>query len=225
VWFSDRRFGNVADNIGDDEARVGASRARLAGELRREAPWLPGDPASWVWLRQVHGSAVVTATDRVASGAEADAVVTAQRALPLAIVTADCVPLALASDDCIAAVHAGWRGLAHGVVERAVEVLREHGGGEIAAVLGPAIGPCHYAFGAAERAELVARFGDVVAGETAAGEPAVDLRALACVVLERTGVREVDDTLCACTFHFDRYFSHRREPDAGRQAMVVAITP
>jgi YfiH family protein len=226
VWFADRRFGNVADHVGDDDARVAANRQRLAAELARNAPWVPDDPRRWVWLRQVHGAEVVLAGDASASGAEADAAVTATPGLPLAVVSADCVPVALATRTAVAAVHAGWRGLAAGVLERAVTAVRGGGdGGDVVAAVGPCIGPCHYAFGAEARDDLARRFGGSVAARTVDGEPAVDLRALTSVVLARAGVTDVDLSLCSCTFELDRWFSHRRDGVAGRQATIVVRAP
>ena len=106
----------------------------------------------WVWLRQVHGAEVVVVTaDNVGevTGLEADALVTAEPDLVLAVQTADCVPVVFSSDvGVIGVAHAGWRGLEAGVIERTVEAMRDLGADSPSAVIGPHIhGDC-YEFGA-----------------------------------------------------------------------------
>jgi YfiH family protein len=219
VWCSGVPAGNVGDHVGDDPAAVAHNRTTVAA-----AAGLPA-PASWVWLRQVHGADVVDVDAPSPSEAppEADAAVTATRGLPLAVVTADCAPIVLASTDAVGVVHAGHRGLAAGVIEAAVARVREHGSTDVRAFLGPCIRRASYEFGAADLDDLVLRFGAAVEGRTAWGTRALDLPAGVRVALTRVGVEELDD--CSVdTFASPDYFSYRRDGATGRQ-VTVAVLP
>ena len=208
---------NLADHVGDDPCAVEENRRRLA----RRTEHAPDDPTRWVWLRQVHGARVVEADDATVSGAEADAAVTTRAGLPLAILVADCVPVALATERAVGAVHAGWKGLEAGVIANAVRAL---GPGDVHALLGPCINPCHYAFGDDELARLVARFGQRVASRTVDGDAALDLPSAVTAALLDAGVADVDRQT-ACTAHSpELFFSHRRDGVTGRQAMIVVKT-
>ncbi|MFM8238107.1 MAG: polyphenol oxidase family protein [Actinomycetota bacterium] len=209
--------GNVGDHVGDDPAVVTANRAAFAG-----AAGLP-PPASWVWLRQVHGATVFRAGAVPRTPPEADAAVTTVPGLPLAVVTADCAPVVLASPSAAAVVHAGHRGLAAGVIEAAVADLREAGPGEIRAFLGPCIRPVAYEFGATDLAGLAERLGPTVVARTADGRPAFDVPAAVTAALGRADVGPPFD--CgACTATTPGYFSHRRDGAPGRQVTVAVLT-
>jgi hypothetical protein len=129
------------------------------------------------------------------------------------VLTADCAPAVLGAEGAVAALHAGWRGLAAGVLEQGVRALREVGGrGEIVAVVGPCAGACCYEVGE----EVHAAFG----GAHRDGR-LIDLRAIAHDRLLAAGVARVLDAR-ACTICDERFFSHRREgAAAGRQAGVA----
>jgi purine-nucleoside/S-methyl-5'-thioadenosine phosphorylase / adenosine deaminase len=205
--FTTRR-GGVSDgpfaslNLGlwtdDDAGRVRENRARveaLAGARLAQA-------------RQVHGTDVVTAGPGTAG--EADGQVTAEHGVAPMALTADCLPIALVAPEGVAMLHAGWRGLADGVVENGVDALRAIGGRRIVAAIGPGAGPCCYEVGE----EVHAAFG--TSGRT------VDLKAIARRRLEDAGVQAVHD--CGlCTMHDpERFFSHRRDRGVtGRQAGVA----
>jgi YfiH family protein len=226
VWCSGRKGGvstppydscNVGDHVGDQPAAVAENRARVA-----VAAGL-GDPAAWVWMRQVHGADVYVA--RGPTGANppaADAAVTSERGLPLAVLTADCAPLALACDDSVGVVHAGHRGLEHGVIPAAVAQLRSIGNGPVRAYLGPCIRPARYEFGATDLARLVERLGRDVAGRTHDGRPALDIPAAVRAALREAGVDELVDG-GACTASSDAFFSYRRDGVTGRQATIVVL--
>ncbi|MBD0339213.1 MAG: laccase domain-containing protein, partial [Thermoleophilia bacterium] len=146
---------NIGLLTGDERDRVEENRRRLFDTVGV-------DTGRAAWPLQVHGARVVPANGR---GEEADAIWTDERRRPLLVVTADCLPIALMRVDgppALALVHAGWRGLADGVVGAAAGVL----GGELAAVVGPGIGPCCYEVGP----EVTERFG--------ADGPTLDLRAV-----------------------------------------------
>lgn len=216
VGCSSAAHGNVGDRVGDDPAAVLTARHRVAG-----AGGFPGADR-WVWLRQVHGAAVAVVDGVPDRPPEADAVVTAVPGLPLAIVTADCAPIVLATDDAVAAVHAGHRGLAAGVVEAAVDTLRTVGSGEVRAFLGPCIRPAAYEFGADDLARLVAVLGPTVEARSARGTPALDVPAAVSAALARVDVAPPLD--CGvCTATDPGYFSHRRDGATGRQVTVAVL--
>jgi YfiH family protein len=158
--------------------------------------------------RQVHGTAVVEADPGAV--AEADGQVTAQYGVAAMALTADCLPIALVAPEGVGMLHAGWRGLANGVIANGVDALRTLGAERISAAIGPGAGPCCYEVGD----EVRAAFG--TNGRTA------DLKAIARARLEEAGVAMVHD--CGlCTMHDpDRFFSHRRDRGiTGRQAGVA----
>jgi polyphenol oxidase len=218
AWCSGRAHGNVGDHVGDDPVVVARNRAALCETIGVDAD-------RWIWLRQVHGVAVHVATGAGAGAASreppvADAVVTAERGLALAVVTADCAPLVLSSDNAVGVVHAGHRGLAGGVIEAAIERLRDIGTGDVRAYLGPCIRAAHYEFGRDDLAPFVARFGPGVQARTRTGSPALDIPAAIRVVCDREGVVAFEDSRI-CTADSADYFSYRRDADTGRQATVA----
>jgi polyphenol oxidase len=216
---------NLGSHVGDDDAAVAENR-RLLGR----AAGLPAEPC---WLRQVHGSKVAD-LDAPPSAAPLapqpgqDAAITRQRGRVCAILTADCMPVLFASADggLIGAAHAGWRGLAAGVLEEGVRALAEVGGasaarprgelggeGEIRALIGPGAGPCCYEVGE----EVHAAFG----GAGRVGARNIDLAGLARERLCAAGVRRVE-SVGVCTICDERLYSHRREGErAGRQAGIA----
>jgi polyphenol oxidase len=178
--------------------------------------------APWTWLRQVHGDTVVTVTSPGAgAGTKADASVTAGAGCALAVLTADCAPVALLSPEgVVAAVHAGWRGLQSGVLQRAVETARGLGATDLRAVLGPCIHAECYEFGPADLDAVAARLGDGVRAVTDEGKPALDVPTAVAAALKQAGVTQVDD-VHVCTACGDDYFSWRARGELARQAMVV----
>jgi copper oxidase (laccase) domain-containing protein len=137
------------------------------------------------------------------------------------VLTADCAPLALASDEgIVAAVHAGWRGLVAGVIDRTAERMRALGATDVVAALGPCIHAECYEFSARDLDEVAAELGDGVRGVTAGGRPALDVPAAVRAGLERAGVRLVHDA-DVCTACSDGHYSHRARGELERQAVVV----
>jgi copper oxidase (laccase) domain-containing protein len=132
------------------------------------------------------------------------------------VLAADCLPVAIAGDGALAMVHAGWRGLAAGVLERGVASVRELGAdGELMAVMGPCAGACCYEVGPEVHAAL---------GTGRAGRSLIDLREIARQRLLAAGVVSAA-TLGGCTICDERFFSHRREGErAGRQAGVAWLS-
>lgn len=181
----------------------------------------------WSWLRQVHGSAVVVVTSPGEhAGAEADAAVTGHPDAVLAVLTADCAPIAFRSAEGIRGVaHAGWRGLAAGVVEATVDAMRDLGATTVEAVLGPCIHPECYEFGPSDLDEVAARLGSHVRATTSDGRPALDLPGAVRHAVAAAGAL-LADAPCPCTAcdldpdGSPRFFSHRARGDEERQALV-----
>lgn len=176
---------------------------------RADAPArLERRPLASAWLRQVHSAAV--RPGRPGDCGEGDALASAARELALLVATADCVPVLLASASGVAAVHAGWRGLAAGVIAAAAAALP--GGAEGAvAWIGPAIGPCCYEVGE-EVAVAVAAASDRSCLRPRAGRrPHLDLAGAAAQQLECAGIAELRQlALCTrCERH--RLWSYRAE--------------
>ena len=159
----------------------------------RDAP----EPPGLVCPTQVHGTAVATVRGGQPEPAQADAILGRQPGCPVGIVTADCVPVlaGLRDGSAVAAIHAGWRGLAAGVVTAAIAALRESApvSAEVVAVIGPHIGICCYEVDDPVLVPLRARFGELGAatrpsGADRPGHRLLDLGALVAWDLERAGV-------------------------------------
>jgi YfiH family protein len=185
-----------------------------------------------VFARQVHGSNVVSLDAGPAALAEdgmpqwvgtADALVTADPELCLAVLGADCGLVALASPEGVIGVaHAGWRGLVAGVLGATVTAMRRAGAGEVLARLGPCIHPCCYAFDPADLDAVLARCPDAVAATTRRGGPALDLPASLARALERAGA-SVQPSLGGCTACSSTWFSHRARAEPERHALAVFL--
>jgi len=180
-------------------------------------------------IRQVHGPRVVRRMGLgEASGPapmgeleEADGQVTAVDGIAPIVMTADCLPIALAASGAVAMLHAGWRGLAEGVIDEGVRAIRELAGGEpIEAAIGPGAGVCCYEVGP----EVHERFAGCVPNVHRAGN--LDLKAIARAQLEAAGVARVHDVeLCTICTSAELFFSHRRDHGVtGRQAGLIWLT-
>lgn len=206
---------NLGTRGDDDAARVAENRSRLA--LAAACP----PPA---WLEQVHGTAVARPRAPDISEPQADAAIAEGPGTSCVVLTADCLPVLLCDRGGrrVAAAHAGWRGLAAGVLERTVAGF---GGdpGELLAWLGPCIGPDAFEVGPEVRAAFVAADpgagGCFIPGN--GDRYFADLRGLARRRLAAAGVPAVSAT-AACTYHeSDRFFSYRRDGPCGRMATLI----
>ncbi len=205
---------NLATHVGDDGRAVAANRHRL-----RHALGLPAEPA---WLEQVHGTAVTVLGQGHAG--QADAAVTFRRGEVCAVLVADCLPVFLAGSagDRVAVAHAGWRGLAGGVIEATVSAL-DCEPGSLVAWLGPSIGPDAFEVGGEVREAFLERDAQAAGAFRAgrAGRYLADLPALARRRLAALGIREVSGGgLCT---HADpgRFYSYRRDGVTGRMAALA----
>ncbi len=218
VLFSTRRGGVSAGpyaslNLGlltdDDEAAVRANRARLA-----DAVGLPWERVCFG--RQVHGAHVRRADGPRRPPAEEDGQATSRRDVAALVFVADCLPVLLTSPGGVAALHAGWRGLASGILGEGVAALREVGGdGPVHAAIGPGARGCCYETGE----EVHARF---AAYDARVGERNLDLAAVAAAQLAEAGVAAIQDSGLCTMCHPELFFSHRRDGGVtGRQAGVA----
>ena len=218
---------NLGDHVRDEPLAVVANRERLAAFTA---------PARPVFLRQVHGTQVVHLDPETPNGTEADGCVVNVPGVAATIMVADCLPVlfAHASGTTVAAAHAGWRGLAAGVLQATALAVRAAAGeGELMAWLGPCIGPKSFEVGAEVCEAFVNVDPDAVAhfwpnGE---GKYLADLPALARRALQAAGISDVhgnDGSEAWCTFaDASRFFSHRRDAarlgSTGRMAASIWI--
>ncbi|HEY4997378.1 MAG TPA: polyphenol oxidase family protein [Solirubrobacteraceae bacterium] len=211
--FTSRVHGNLS-SVGGDGSHEGALARERLRELIGARGLLRGYQAHGTTVRRVSHD---PSPDSEVPAEEADGQATNVRGLAAIVLSADCLPVALGCDGAVAALHAGWRGLAAGVLEQGVIALRELGAreGQITAVVGPGAGPCCYEVGE----EVHVAF----AGRHRHGQN-IDLRAIAHERLLAAGVAEVRDVQ-ACTICDERYFSHRREGRrAGRQGVAMWLS-
>jgi YfiH family protein len=217
---------NLGLHCGDDADTVHANRAVLQQKL-------PGRPA---WIAQVHGIAVADAAS-VGPGQPvqvADASVASAPGVVCAVMTADCLPVLLADVDgkVVGAAHAGWRGLAAGVLGETVKAMRAAGAGEITAWLGPAIGPTQFEVGVDVLDSFMAQAREGEAQQVRAafqpypgrdGKYLANIYALARTFLLRDGISRVSGgTECTAT-DGQRFYSYRRDHVTGRQASLIWI--
>lgn len=206
---------NLALHTGDNAEHVRQNRARLRSRL----------PAEPMWLTQIHGTHVIAA-ENAANAPEADASWTNQPQTICAIMTADCLPVLFCdtAGKTVAAAHAGWRGLANGILENTVQQMRDNNANEIMAWLGPAIGPQKFEVGE----DVYAVFDDkqLASPETfkksqqASKKYFADLYTLARLTLARIGVSHVFGGEY-CTYTDAQFYSYRRENVTGRMASLI----
>ena len=212
VLFSERRGGfsrapysslNLGFHVGDDAALVARNRASID---------VPGEP---FWLEQAHTDACINA-DVLATDRLGDASITRDRGKVLAIMVADCLPVVFTSrgGGIVGIAHAGWRGLADGVLSSTVVAM---GAGTLLAWMGPAIGPCHYTVGGDVRGRFSSATGFAEGSE---GSFSMDLYAIANEQLQRLGVEVFGGGLCTYC-DSSRFFSYRRDGVTGRMGGFI----
>ena len=226
--FTERRGGvsrgpyrslNLGFRTGDRPEHVAENRLRVARAL---------DVPPFALAHQVHGRRLVRVGPRRAGAGfgdpadtlgPADALAAARRRTPIAVLTADCVPVIVAGEGAVGVVHAGWRGIAAGVVQRAARVLPAPG----AAAIGPAIGPCHYEVGQEVASAVTVATGGRARVERRDGRVFLDLPRTVEAILRHVGVAEVDRSEDCTACHPERFFSYRRDDTTGRQGAVAML--
>jgi YfiH family protein len=206
---------NLGTHVGDDAVAVASNRNRLRQHL----------PVEPVWLNQVHGTRCVDAA-QMPNGTvvDADASISRKRGVVCAVLTADCLPVLLcdAAATVVGIAHAGWRGLAAGVIESTVAAMAEPAA-KLSAWLGPAIGPQQFEVGD----DVLAAFVTEDAGAADAFHPRgqgkwlCDIHALARQRLAALGVRRIADADFCTVRDKEQFFSYRRDGVTGRFASCI----
>jgi polyphenol oxidase len=207
---------NLGVHVGDDSAAVLENRRRVRAALS-----LPGEP---VWLEQVHGVEVLNLDVAPAMPPRADAVVTRTPGHVCAIQVADCMPVLFVaqSGEAVGAAHAGWRGLAGGVLEATVDAMGIEPA-RLIAWLGPAIGPAHFEVGDEVRAAFLNQNKQAHAAfsKNARGRWQCDLYSLARLRLAAMGLHAIAGGEWCTYADSQRFFSFRRESQTGRMAALI----
>ena len=204
---------NLGDHVGDDAASVLDNRARLRVVLG------VNDVA---WLRQVHGNRVARIdASTLGSVQEADAAITRLPSVALAVLVADCLPVLMARSDGleVAVAHAGWRGLASGVLAETVAAFAT-AASTITCWLGPSISAAHYEVDEAVRSCFGSSV-DSAFSSTSQGHYLMDLRRIAELQLRELGVALVSRSDGCAYGEPALYFSHRRDRVTGRCAALI----
>jgi YfiH family protein len=232
--FTDRQDGvsvgpfaslNLSLSTGDERSRVRHNRQLAVARLGRS-------PQSWLSVTQVHGAQVVQVTGQASAHIEADALITKDKNATLAVLVADCVPIVMvdAQSRAVAAVHAGWRGTAARIAEKAAQSLTRVAActaQDLWAHVGPAIGPCCFVVDHPVAEALQAAYPSAHQGWTpaGAGRVAIDLWALNLAALTDAGVPPGQVHISRrCTACSPDHFSHRRDgAPSGRQAALIGL--
>ncbi len=208
---------NLSNLVGDEPGNVRRNRALLRDVLK-----LPSDP---LWLTQVHGNRVIDAFD-AAPGEEADGCVTGTPGVVCAVLTADCLPIFICDrrSTRIGILHAGWRGLAAGIVEEGLRKIQLPTG-NLLAWLGPAIGSSAYEVGDEVRQKFVSLDRELAESFTPVpgrkGHWLADLYDLARRRLRAQGVHSIYGGLRCTLRERQLFFSHRRDGGCGRMASLI----
>lgn len=208
---------NLGDHVGDDPAAVAENRRRVQAQV----------PVPLAYLRQVHGNRVVAAADSLAAAPEADAAFDRSGRAACAVMTADCLPVLFCNHagSAVAAAHAGWRGLAGGVLQNTLAAMQSPAE-EILAWLGPAIGPDAFEVGS----DVLTAFAQADPAAEAAFEPIgqgkylADIYLLATQTLRRAGVSQIFGGQHCTVLERDRFFSYRRDGQTGRMVSAVWLS-
>lgn len=204
---------NLGDHVGDDTQAVTINRQRLAENL----------PAEPVWLKQIHGCHCVNAAT-TAQGVEADAAFTRTSGVVCAVLTADCLPVLLcdSAGSVVAVAHAGWRGLAAGIIEASIKSM-DLPGEQLMAWLGPAIGPQQFEVGEEVRTTFIDH--DPQAADAFSAKPngkwLCNIYTLARQRLAAQGICRIAGADFCTVSDQGRFFSYRRDGTTGRMASLI----
>jgi YfiH family protein len=200
---------NLGDHVGDIALAVENNRKILKSLISQVSP---------IFMNQVHGNEVIEVDSNSISPVTADALITRQVGLPLAVLSADCLPILIRGSKIVGAIHAGRKGLLNGIITETISRMRALGGENLVATIGPAIcGKCYevdlpmYLDAVSHESELA----------TNPETHCLDLKRAARSQLSAQGI-EVSD-LEICTAHDSNYFSYRRDGVTGRNAGVIVL--
>ena len=204
---------NLGLHVGDNIEHVQANRSALINALQ-----LPNEPT---WLEQTHSTHCIIVEED--TNRNADAAITRSHHYPLAIMTADCLPIVLCDRNGteIAAIHAGWRGLVHGIIENTLAKMLSHPE-SLLAWIGPAICQSCYAIGDAMYEAYVNRYPYTASTFCNNGSQRyANLPKMAELILNAQGVTAVSQSE-ACSFELkNKFYSYRREAQTGRMATLI----
>ena len=213
---------NLASHVGDDTAAVRSNRQSLA----RELPAVSG----FQWLQQVHSNKVV-GVDSAGDVLTADGLVTTRTGLGCCILTADCLPVFFASKngDEVGVAHAGWRGMAGGIIENVLMQMHSSPA-DVCVWLAPAIGPCHFEVGEDVCLSFAAVLPDEVIDECFKpaeknGKYYADLYQLARRKLQALGVADISGGEVCTVCDTEHCYSYRRDGQTGRNLSLIYINP
>ena len=200
---------NLGDHVGDESIAVANNRRILQNMLSRMEPR---------FMNQVHGNDVVEVVEDSIAPVTADALITRRPGLPLAVLSADCLPILVNGENIVGAIHAGRKGILNGIIERTITKMRELGGSELSATIGPAIcGGCY-------EVDIQMYSDAIEINPNLATTPeshCLDLKKAAAGQLLSQSVSVTD--LGICTAHDPNYFSYRRDGISGRSAGVIVL--
>ncbi|MDF2867795.1 MAG: multi-copper polyphenol oxidoreductase, laccase [Gammaproteobacteria bacterium] len=207
---------NLAEHVGDESATVQLNRQQLNRELA-----LPSEP---IWLNQIHSNICMEIDKQSVSNSAADATYTKQPGIICAVLTADCLPILVCNKagNEVAAIHAGWRGLAAGIVQNTVNYFASPAN-ELLAWLGPAIGPEVFEVGDEVRTQFMSLNPEAAMAfkPSIPGRWIANLYQLAAMILTKAGIAAVYGEP-RCTYsNPELFFSYRRESITGRMASLI----
>ena len=217
-FFTDRHGGlshgdfasfNLAIHVGDAADQTKANRKLLTDRVGPVA-----------FMSQVHGDTIVEVREISTEAPTADALITDNPNLALAVMVADCIPLLLRSNNLVAAVHVGRAGLVNSIALKTVSRMQDLGAKSISAIIGPSICGSGYEV-PKELHDLVVSLNPAASSRTSQGTFALDLPAALKVALESVGVEVRDEEIC--TFENENYFSYRRNKVTGRQVGLIKL--
>ena len=214
---------NLAGHVGDEDYAVHHNRKLLADDI--------GGSTQFQWVRQVHGTDVLVLDNGlVDESREADAIYTQETDIVCGVLTADCLSVFFCDDEGqeIAVAHAGWRGLAGGVLQNTLKQF-DADPARILAWIGPGIGPCHFEVGDDVRdafldmdiAEIDNEDGILFLEGDEPGKWMADLFGLAKIILASQDVKQIYGEPICTWCEFDRFYSFRRDGETGRFASII----
>jgi len=209
---------NLGDHVGDEASKVASNRAVLKEKLM-----LPSEPH---WLKQIHSNKIIQVYDGVTRSIEADGSFTTQASHVCVVLSADCLPILITdrAGTTVAAVHAGWRGLANGIIDAALRVMGRPNE-SLLVWLGPAIGPQQFEVGDDVKAIFAAKAynTDPAFKPKSANKWLLDIFQLARNNLTYYGVEHIYGGNQCTHSQTNRFFSYRRDGITGRMASLIWI--
>ena len=200
---------NFGDHVGDTALAVENNRKILKNLLSQVSP---------IFMNQVHGNEVIEIDSNSNSPVTADAVITRQAGLPLAVLCADCLPILIKGSKIVGAIHAGRRGILNGIIAETISRMRALGGDNLVATIGPAICSRCYEVDLPMYLDAISHDAELA---TNTETHCLDLKRAARSQLSFQGV-EVSD-LEICTAHDSNFFSYRRDGITGRNVGVIVL--